>query len=281
MILCLVSSSSVFRSWCQRQTQIPPHFQGTCGMFSEKNQGVVTSSIPTNTSSTYFNAVSCYKKFLSQYGFPLAYPFRAEHIVLFIAYCFQNSFAPSSISTCISGLSFYHKLNNWYDPSGLFVVKKLYEGCHPSSKRTNSCAAIGPQILHATCKRPLLCYNKNEALMFEAAYLLEFLSLLRVSQLVYTTHLHHGRAHQLSDIKSDLEHMAVTVTIHHSKTNQTGPPEHIRIPCEPDYAMCLVCISHKYVMVWPQTEGSLFQHQNGDPLTRGQFSAVLAKCITV
>ena len=123
---------------------------------------------------------------------------------MFIAYCFQNSFAPSSISTCISGLSFYHKLNNWYDPSGLFVVKKLFAGCHPSSKRTNSCAAIGPQILHATCKRPLLCYNKNEALMFEAAYLLEFLSLLRVSQLVYTTHLHHGRAHQLSDIKSDL-----------------------------------------------------------------------------
>ena len=105
---------------------------------------LLQNSVAINTATTYHNAVTCFQAFLSHYGFPLSYPFKADQIVLFVAYCFENGFAPSIISTCMAGLSFFHKLNNWYDPSELFVIKKLLEGCHRTRKRTDNRASITP-----------------------------------------------------------------------------------------------------------------------------------------
>lgn len=245
-----------------------------------RTETLLQASVAINTASTYHTAVSCFLTFLSQYGFPSSYPFKAELIVLFVAYCFENGFAPSTISTYMAGLSFFHKLNNWYDPSELFVVKKLLEGCHRSRKRTDSRAPITPQILCAICTViPQVCYNQYEAYLFQAAYLLAYFGLLRISELVHTNYQHYGRALKLSDLKFDHGNKAVIVTVRQSKTNQSGPPEILRIPCEPDSDLCPVCALSKYVSIRSRASGYLFQHQSGAPLTRSQFSAVLAKCI--
>ena len=126
---------------------------------------------------------------------------------------------------------------------------------------------------------PLPCYNEYEALLFQAAHLLAYFGLFRVSELVYTNYQHCGRAMQLSDIKFEHGYKAVIVTIRHSKTNQSGPPESLRIPCKQDPGLCPVCALMRYSLIRSRTDGHLFQHQSGAPLTRGQFSAVLAKCI--
>ena len=104
--------------------------------------------------------------------------------------------------TYISGLSFYHLLNNWYDPSELFVVKKLLEGCQRSRSRVDNRAPITPQILHSIClSLQFICYNDYEAILFKAAYLLAYFGLIRVSELVHSTWQHSGRALQFHDIK--------------------------------------------------------------------------------
>ncbi|MEW8547290.1 MAG: tyrosine-type recombinase/integrase [Candidatus Thiodiazotropha sp.] len=241
---------------------------------------MLQSSVAVNTATTYHNAVSCFLAFLSHYGFTVSYPFKAEQIVLFVAHCFEIGFAPSTISTYMAGLSFFHKMNNWYDPSELFIVKKLLEGCHRSRKRADNRAPVTPQILRAICNAiPQLCYNQYEASLFQAAYLLAYFGLFRVSELVHTDCRHFGRALQLSDVKFDVGHTAVILTIRCSKTNQSGQPESLRIPCEPDPGLCPVCALLRYFSLRSKVDGYLFQHQNGAPLTRGQFSAVLAKCI--
>lgn len=128
----------------------------------------------------------------------------------------------------MAGSSFYQKLNKWYDPSGLFVVKKLLEGC----QRARS--PVTQQILRAICKAVSgLCYNQYEALLFQIAYLLAYFGLFGVSELIYTNRQHHGRAIKLSDIKFDHGYKAVIVTICHSKINPSGQLDSLRIPCEP------------------------------------------------
>ena len=210
------------------------------------------------------------------------YPCQAQHYVLFISYCFERGFSPATIKTYISGLSFYHKLNNWYDPAQLFVVKKLLEGCQRTRKRVDTRAPVTPKILQAICQLlPLVCYNDYEAHMFKAAYLLAYFALLRVSEIVYTYGHYFCRGLLEQDIKFDTSFSSMTVVIRWSKTCQSGTPTSLRIPCEPDINMCPVCAMKHYFSIKSSLGVYLFKHQNGRPLTRTQFSAVLFKCIAL
>ena len=193
---------------------------------------------------------------------------------MFISYCFENGVFPATIKTYISGLSFYHKLNNWYDPSELSVVKKLLEGCQRSRTSVDNRAPITPQILHSIClSLQFLCYNDYEAILFKAAYLLAYFGLMRV------TWQHSGRSLQFNDIKFE-ENNAVTIAIRQSKTCQAGNPTYLHIPCEANHSMCPVCALQKYFDIRPTILGYFFKHQNNRTLTRAQFSAVLAKRIS-
>lgn len=240
---------------------------------------LLSASVAVNTASTYRNAVSSFNQFRSQYGLPASFPSRADHIVLFISFCFEKGLSPATIKTYISGLSFYHKLNNWFDPAELFVVKKLLEGCHRSGKRVDNRAPVTPQMLQVICTAlRSFCYNEYETIMFRAAYLVAYFGLLRVSELVHSSWQQNGRALQFQDVTFNQTN-AVTITIRESKTCQAGHPMHLRIPCERDPSLCPVCSLKQYVTVRSNTSGYLFKHQNNKPLTRSQFSAVLAKCI--
>lgn len=246
-----------------------------------RSQQLLRVSVSVNTASTYKNAISCFDDFRIQYGLGLNYPGRADHIVLFISYCFEKGFSPATIKTYISGLSFYHKLNNWYNPADLFVVKKLLEGCCRSRMRVDNRAPITPLILRSICASlSSVCYNDYEATMFKAAYLLTYYGLLRVSEVVHSTWQHYGRALQVQDVTFDKSGNSVFITIRRSKTYQVGPSTYFRIPCESDATVCPVCALKCYVASRSGAPGYFFKHQNNRPLTRAQFSAVLAKCIS-
>ena len=233
-----------------------------------------------NTASTYKNAVVCFNNFRDQYHLPLVYPAQPSHVVLFIAYCFETGLSPATIKTYIAGLSYHHKINMLHDPTVLFVVKKLLEGCHRSGIRTDSRAPITPSILTSICELlSSICYNVFEATMFKAAYLLTYYGLLRVSEVVHSSWQQFGRALQIQDITFEKSGQAVCITIRQSKTSQTGRPTFMRIPCEPDTNRCPVCALRNYVRIRPRVDGYLFLHANNKPLTRTQFSSVLSKCI--
>ena len=243
---------------------------------------LLRASVAENTASTYQTALACFNQFRSQYGFPIDYPGQAQHYVLFISYCFERGFSPATIKTYISGLSFYHKLHNWYDPSELFIIKKLLEGCQRTRRRVDSRAPVTPMILQAICG--LLhsaCYNDYEAIMFKAAYLLAYYGLLRVSEIVHSSRHYFHRGLLLKDVTFDASFSSMTVVIRRSKTCQVGSPTSLRIPCEANSNMCAVCAMKHYFVLRSGVDGYFFQHQDNRPLTRSQFSAVLAKCIAL
>ena len=86
---------------------------------------LLEASLAQNTNATYKTAIESVDNFRTLYQLPIVWPVPKNHIVLFIAYCFECGYAPSTIVTYIAGISFKHKLNSWFDPTQLFVVKKL------------------------------------------------------------------------------------------------------------------------------------------------------------
>lgn len=240
---------------------------------------LLKGSLAPNTIKTYQTSISVFKKFCKQYSFKLQLPFQTRHVVLFISYCFEWGCTPATTRTYVSGLSFYHKINGFHDPTDAFIITKLLEGCRRSRNTTDSRSPITLDILRKVLTSLTHCCHSNyETELFYATYSLAYFGLFRVSELVYTDENYKHRPLQLNDVVFIDDYQSVMITIRQSKTNQNGPPTVLIIPSEKgDY--CPVRALLRYSKLRPSTGDQLFVHNDGAPLTRYQFTAVLGRCI--
>jgi len=192
--------------------------------------------------------------------------------------CFEKHYSPSSITTYISGLSFYHRINGWYCISDIFVVSKILQGCRRQRPVVDKRAPITISMLEKICSiLPMVAHDHYESLMFKAIFTLTFFGLFRISELVFT---HNGNMSLLfEDLRLAAGHQQVLICLRQSKTNQFGNPINLRLPCETNKLICPVCNLKLYFGIRPVTSGRLFVHNNYRPVTRYQFSAVLKKCL--
>ncbi|MCG7866998.1 MAG: hypothetical protein JAY74_11595, partial [Candidatus Thiodiazotropha taylori] len=108
-----------------------------------------------------------FQQFRALYFLPDLWPIPPSQLTLFFSYCFAKGYAPSTLNTYASGLSFFHKLYNLTDPTEFFVVKKLLEGCKRLRKRRDVRAPISKPILVRICSvLPAICASNYETLLF-------------------------------------------------------------------------------------------------------------------
>lgn len=97
--------------------------------------------------------------------------------------------------------------------------------------------------------------------------------------MVFTNHAQSDKPLAVSDIQVVDDATALLVTIRYSKTNQRGRPTTLRIPISNNPAVCCVSAVKHYLKLRPVGCQYFFCHANNLPLTRSQFSAVLAKAV--
>ena len=81
----------------------------------------------------------------------------------------------------------------------------------------------------------------------------------------------------MSDCQFEGKKKVIKLCIRRSKTQQA--PTYLRIPCETESELCCVTSLQSYLELRPKTAEYLFCHANGLPLTRGQFTSVLARVL--
>lgn len=213
---------------------------------------------------------------------PRTWPAPVQHLTLFISFCFESGYSPSTLTTYLSGISFFHKLNSLEDTTTAFIVKKLLEGCRRTRPRHDVRAPITDSILGKLCSvLPELCFSRYESVLFKAAYLTAYFGLLRVSEVVFTSQIQADRPLLRTDVQFDDESRALLISIRVSKTNQAGPPTILRIPFSADPSLCCVTAVQQFLKYRPTNGFYFFCHQNGRPLTSYQFSGVFAKAVQV
>ena len=65
-------------------------------------------------------------------------PVSPNTIALFIAYMFDKQYAPSTVSSYVSALSFAHKFLGFDDPTKAFFVTQILKGYHKQGSRLDS-----------------------------------------------------------------------------------------------------------------------------------------------
>jgi len=240
---------------------------------------LLKAGIASNTRLAYTTGLNAFQKFRTEYELGQAWPATEQHVVLFIAYGFETGLAPSSITTYLAGVNYYHKLHHWYDINNLFVVQKVLEGCRRGKAAKDNRAPISRTVLIAICdKLRQVCYDQYEANLFHALFTLAYFGLFRVSELV----LGRPRGEQANNLQvqdMQLGPDKVNIILRTFKTKQRGQPSTIKLPSDKNKLICPVRALQNYMTRRPDTKGPLFCHINTHPVTRQQFSGVLAKCI--
>lgn len=241
---------------------------------------MLAASISTNTQSVYINAVQAFNNFRTLYNLPKIWPAPVAHLSLFISYCFEVGYASSTITTYLSGISFHHKLYHLEDYTAAFIIRKLLEGCRRIRPRYDIRAPITEQVLNRICAvLPEICFSQYECVLFTAAYAAAYYGLMRVSEVVFTSHLQASRPLLKTDVWLGEGENVLFIAIRASKTNQAGPPTILRIPAAIKASICCFSAVRQYMTCRPPDGRYFFCHQNGRPLSRGQFSAILTKAI--
>lgn len=238
---------------------------------------LIRYSVANNTGRAYDNALRNFKRFRAVYGMTNEWPIPINQLILYVAYCFEKNYAPSTIALYMSSISFLHKIKGFYNPSESFVIRKMLEGCKRLRHRQDFRAPISLSMLNRlVALLSNVCYTEYESSLFEAAFYLAYFGLFRISELVVCSNLTIHRALTKSDVTFESETSAVIIRLRVSKTNQTGKPVFVRIPSSGDTKICISALQ-KYAKIASSNSEQFFCHANGKPLTRYQFSSVLSK----
>ena len=212
-------------------------------------------------------------------GVDSSFPTQPQHIARFVAHLSLLGKAASTAKTYLAGISAFHKLNDWPDPTSAFLIKTLIRGMSRASVSVDTRLPITLQRLQGLLGiLPVVCSSTYESCLFKAAFALAFHGFLRLSEIL-GQNLPQGTGRKpLMRNNLSFNLSSVTVQLSGSKTNQSGRKELILVRKEssmPD--TCAVTALHQYMSAHPKCSDVLFVHINGAPLTQYQFRAVLKK----
>ena len=93
----------------------------------ELNSLIKASAAESTWKTTYKTAVESLSKFRTLYWLSEKWPVSIEVLFHYIAYLSCTGFSSSTVTTYISAISHFHKLNGFYDHTKSFLVIKAVE----------------------------------------------------------------------------------------------------------------------------------------------------------
>ena len=205
------------------------------------------------------------------------FPAKTPAIVSFVAYCFQQGYAASSITTSLSAISYVHKIHNCVDPAASFVVRKLLHGTQKLRSAIDQRAPIIKVILHKLVRSTshvASCYYHN--ILLSAMYLLAFHAFLRIGELAVASTAHCDTVLQVSQLELTSHDFTV---VFYSYKHYHGPPVTLAISAHPNSAFCPVMTMRSYLTLRGKSQGPLFIFPGGAPVTKSFFNSQLRKSL--
>lgn len=141
---------------------------------------MLSASLSENTRAVYNNVMNSFNIFRQQYVLTNSWPVPVPHVASYTYYCFHQGYSPASVSTYLSAISYFHKLQRLQDPTQSFIIKKILEGFRRLRARPDIRAPITYDILVKICQvLQFVCYSNYEVALFRAAFSLAYFRLLR------------------------------------------------------------------------------------------------------
>ncbi|XP_035692093.1 uncharacterized protein LOC118426678 isoform X2 [Branchiostoma floridae] len=240
-------------------------------------------SLAPATVTAYRLAWQHFRRFtLSVHGQLLVHlPIPEMLIGQFATFLHQEGFAPSSITSKLSAISFMHKLHNLPDPTSTFLIRKLV---HSIQKHhvPDSRLPITPTILQKLSDIvPHIVNRDYDQCLFEAMFLFMYYSFARLGEVTITNTSQHTL--NLDDITAVPDQSGATsyikVQFKTYKHSKTSTPATLSMIAQPGCKYCPVSSLERFLLRRGGKSGCLFTSSNGSPVSSDHFTKVLKACV--
>lgn len=242
------------------------------------------AALAPSTLSTYQRAWKQLEQFSTEICVPITLPLSVATISLFIAYMFKKAFAPTTISTYLSAISYVHKMLSLPDGTRSFLVDKLISGTYRLAKCTlDSRLPITVPVLNKLLIHLPMLTSRYDCLLYKALFLTAFSAWARIGELVMTKNVPLDSLIQLQDITvcySQGIAQEIEIRFRKFKHNVKGQAKVIKFSKGPANESAVEAVV-QYLKVRPSSniQTPLFCSCLGKPTTRSDFDRVLHQCL--
>lgn len=207
------------------------------------------------------------------------FPVSVSDLSLYIAFLFNKKLSPSTISSEISKIGYFHKISGHDDPSAVFSIKKMITGARKLKPSLDIRLPITLQILSKlTAALEFTCTSAYNRSLFKAMYLTAFHGFLRIGEI--TTRSPDKKISislsQLHFLPADKGPDSVEIQIIDFKHNIKKEPFRIIIGPQQNVT-CAVTALKEYINLRGNSPGPLFCLPNLTPIHRDTFNKQLSK----
>lgn len=196
------------------------------------------------------------------------------HILYFVAWLHGQKKSHNSISTCLAGISYHHRIRELPDPTQFFIIKKLIKGAQRLSGTPDARLPITPDILHKLVKSlHFTVSGKYTKRLLRAMFTLSFFAILRIEEIsakYSKTHKNIIQFHNHTVDESFGQKKSLTLTLRRFKHHDSCRPLCLQISPQSSKHICPVRAVVRYLEVRGNSEGPLFTF-DGLSLIRQSF----------
>lgn len=232
---------------------------------------LIAASLTPASHRCYQNYLSQFQLFARHYNFPI-FPTSPRAVVAFAAYLYEKGYAPSTIASHFSAISYYHKLSGLIDPADSFIVRKLLQGARKLSPAADSRLPITKDILIRLIDSvTFVTHLPYHQALLAAMFSLAFYAFLRVGEITGSTS--NVLLFNQITITSNVIYIRFTHFKHHCGTPVT-------IIVNPASKPCPVALLHRYLTLRGSSPGPLFILPGQNYLSRRYFTSMLHVALT-
>jgi hypothetical protein len=207
--------------------------------------------VSQKTLQTYTQAREALLKFQQLLGYSESTTLTEGMLAEFIAWLSLLGKAAATISLYVAGLSFWQKLQFGEDPTASPSIRQLMKGVRRDKHNVDDRQPITGETLAIMIRSlPAITSSSYEATLIEAAFSLSFFGFLRLSDFTCSSKRNNETVSLLArDIR--LEGHTVVISLRHSKSNQSGRPQIIKLAKSLKDTACPVRAVSKYMAIRP------------------------------
>lgn len=233
---------------------------------------ILQASLAEKTRVAYTRFWNRFKDFVVSSTGLFLFPSSSNHVSLFVAQLFKSGLAPSTISSHLSAISYFHQIAGHEDPCNQFIIRRMLLGCRKlklvQDTRLPLLSHHISGLIHAVDN--LYVSNRYQKLLTRAIILIAYHGFFRLGELLPARLDRSQEVVQFQHVQMSVS--SVQIQLSHHKTQRSGKPITIIISSEPK--LCPVQALKRYLACRGDNEGPLFISSTIVPITLAKFRGI-------
>ena len=230
-------------------------------MASLVKQATITiqASLSKSSRANYEKTLSDFRNFSYQANLQSGFPLNQGSVLLYLSHLQKSGLASSTITSKLSALNYYQKINGFQDITSHFLISKFISGLNKISRAIDIRIPVTPEILHQFhVAVPVVSTSVFYSTLYKSMFSLSFFAFLRPGEITSS----HNNI-ELSNVNLSKDNIAITFT---KFKHHTGPPVTVVVQSQNTTPCPVQCMAN-YLRLRGTTPGPLFCHQGGSPIT--------------